>query len=275
METRKIAVACFIGGALCCAVALMFAPSYWWLGFIAGLAGGYISYDFREVWKTIPIAFLRALGRSAKAWKNMVVWAKAWSSRPHPFFWFGAFLALPLILMWWTPTFSPELVTSRGMAILGIFLFIAGYCEMVLVLGFLSYLLALIGAKIVERCFWHEARREGDYREVPLTYANAARWAVEGIYVVMKFFLWDMWRYLLRFVWYLYKLVHSKKRVLCAIYGTLGGVMAYIWLAPASVSFAQRALLVIFGGLLGAAIGVAIWEIVSKKILHVPVNGMA
>ena len=56
METKKIAVACFIGGVLCCAVALMFAPVYWWFGLIAGMAGGYISYEFRKVLVAIPIA---------------------------------------------------------------------------------------------------------------------------------------------------------------------------------------------------------------------------
>lgn len=60
METKKIAVACFIGGVLCCvvcAVAFMFAPALWWLGVIAGFAGGYISYDFREFFKTRPIHY--------------------------------------------------------------------------------------------------------------------------------------------------------------------------------------------------------------------------
>ena len=55
METKKIALACFIGGALCCAVTFMIAPLYWWFGLLAGLAGGYISYDFFN--KGLSIAF--------------------------------------------------------------------------------------------------------------------------------------------------------------------------------------------------------------------------
>ncbi len=47
METRKIAIVCFIGVVLCSAVALLVAPAFWWFGLLAGLAGGYISYEFR------------------------------------------------------------------------------------------------------------------------------------------------------------------------------------------------------------------------------------
>jgi len=294
MDTRKIAVACFIGGALCCAVALIFAPSYWWFGLVAGFAGGYISYEFREVRKAIPIAFLRAVGRKGvNAWKSTIAWAKVWFSQPHPFFYFGVFLALPLTFVFAQYIFSSEPITGPEMVIADIIGLTFVYCEMVTLLAFLSYFIALTGALTVERCCWVSAGdsvsvgvREDGYREIPLTYANAARWTMEGIFTAMKFFLWDLWRYLAivtwkilrffaRFTWHLFRLIHSKERVLCAIDGTLGGAICYIWLAPASVSFVQQALLVIFGGLLGAAFGIANWEIVSKRILHVPVNGTA
>ncbi len=295
METRKIAVACFVAGVLFCIVALIFVPNYWWLGFIAGVAGGYLSCEFREVRQAIPIAFLRALGRKGvKAWKSTIVWAKAYFSQPHPFFYFGAFLALPLTFVLFAKSiFSPELVTGPIMAILGTFLLFLVYGETVLVCTFLPYFLAVIGAAVVERCSWESAGDEvstglqkDGYRKIPLTYANAARWTMEGIFTVIKFFLWDLWRYILigiremlyffvRFTWHLFRMIHSKKRLLCAIDGTLGGTISYIWLAPTSVSLVQQALLVIFGGLLGAALGIANWEIVSKRILHVPVNGTA
>jgi hypothetical protein len=70
-------------------------------------------------------------------------------------------------------------------------------------------------------------------------------------------------------VWYLFRLIHSEKRVLCAIDGTLGGAVSYIWLASATMTLVEQAMLVLFGGLLGAAIGVVNWELISKRIFQV------
>ena len=128
-----------------------------------------------------------------------------------------------------------------------------------------------------------QALQEKGYREKPLTYWNVLRWAMVGVSVIVRFFVWTLWKYLAigvwatlcffgRFVWHLFKLIHSEKRVLCAIDGTLGGAVSYIWFASASVSFPEQAVLVVFGGLLGSAFGVANWEIVSKRILHVPAS---
>lgn len=279
METRKIAIACFIGGALCCAIALMFAPIYWWFGLIAGMAGGYISYEFREVRKAIPIALAAARRGSASAWDNAIASTKAWFSRPHPFFYFGALLALPLTICF--RHYEPEPL-----------LLIIAYGEMAGILGVLFFCFALMGAEM-ERCYWVptmrgvweilEMQRKG-YNEVHLTYIAAARWAVKEVLAITKFLAWTTWKCLTigvwtmpcffgRFVRHLFILIHSEKRVLCTIDGTLGGAMSYIWLASAHMSSAEQAVLVIFGGLLGAAFGVANWELVSKRILRVPVNG--
>ena len=298
METRKIAVACFIGGALCCAVALMFAPVYWWFGLIAGMAGGYVSYEFREVRKAIPIA-LRAAGRgSASAWDGLIASVKAWLSRPHPFFYPSTIVALPLWVRFIGPTWVSEVLSGK-MPIAMTILFVGyGYAFLVIMLFGLISILAMIGARVSERCYWvptmvasgsnqqkWSARmREKGYREVPATYAHVLRWSVKGFGLTLKFFTWTLCKYLAigmwatlcflgRFAWHLFKLIHSEKRVLCAIDGTLGGAASYIWFASSAMSFPEQTVFVIFGGLLGAAFGVANWEIVSKRILHMPASG--
>jgi hypothetical protein len=85
METRKIAVSCFIGGVLCGAVAMLFAPAYWWLGLIAGFAGGYISYEFKAVVQAIPEALELTKGEIVQGitstWNDFVSFWR----RPHPF----------------------------------------------------------------------------------------------------------------------------------------------------------------------------------------------
>ncbi|MEK7089596.1 MAG: hypothetical protein AAB920_02140, partial [Patescibacteria group bacterium] len=70
METKKIALACFVGGALCATVALLVAPLYWWLGLIVGFAGGYVAYEFREVLKAIPIAWCATVEVISILWRE-------------------------------------------------------------------------------------------------------------------------------------------------------------------------------------------------------------
>lgn len=297
METKKIAVACFIGGALCCAIALIFAPIYYWLGLIAGIStgvvSGYVSYEFREVLKAIPIALRAARRGSVYAWDGLLALAKEWFSHQHPFFYLGILLSLFFIIPMSQFIFTPRVVEETGI-VGSIMTAIMVWIDALAVFGLLISGLARTGAMNVERCYWQpiwivaDDEREAyikklhadGYCEKPLTHLNVLRWTVFGIAVTILFFTWTLWKYLAiavwaticflgRFAWHLFKLIHSQKRVLCAIDGTLGGVASYIWLASSATSFAEQVVLVIFGGLLGAAFGVANWEIVSKRILHV------
>jgi len=304
METKKIAVACFIGGALCCAVALMFAPVFWWLGIIAGLAGGYISYEFREVRKTIPVALRAARKKSASGWESAIAKARTWLSKPHPLFYPVAIVAIPFYV-WMLYRFVPlkEILSmpSIGIIVFSVFfvaLLVAAFIELTLVITVPFLIFAFIGARVGERCYWwplfmsNETEMEEDAQKLekkglqrrPLNYRNVARWTTKGLGLTVLFFMWTLWKYLAigvwatlcflgRFAWHLFKLIHSEKRVLCAIDGTIGGAISYIWLASTSMLFAQQVTLVVFGGLLGAAFGVANWEIVSKRILQVSANG--
>lgn len=310
METRNIAVACFIGGALCCAVALMFAPVYWWLGLIAGMAGGYISYEFREVCRAVPIA-LRAAGRGGA---NTIAGTIAWFNKPRYVFYSAAILTVPICLwlfsfhageFWYLqdprtgePLYLPDTFRVVGTTLA------AFLSSMALIVFF-----AGIGT-LYEDCYWYpfltssswsyESENERirrlenlELHKEPMNYRNLSRWFLKGVGVTILFFVWYMWKWIAvcifksirylskivppvlfgvcRFVWHMFKLIHSKKRVLCAIDGTLGGAISYIWLASSATSFQQQMMLVIFGGLLGGAFGIAHWEI-SKKMLHVSVS---
>jgi MFS family permease len=308
METKKIAVACFFGGALCCIVALMFAPVYWWLGLIAGFAGGYISYEFREVRQAVPDALRTARKGGASAWKNVIAKARAWLSEPHPFFYPAAVVTAPFFLwgayyvvQFFMNDFS-QLGVVGGMFV-SILLFgiaILAFVEMTWMIIVPFSILAFIGVRMGERCYWwpfllpsSEAQTKEEVKKLeekglqrkPINYSNVLRWTAKGFGITIMFFVRTLWKYLTigvwkmlcfsgRFAWYLFKLIHSEKRVLCAIDGTLGGAVSYIWFASASMSFAEQALLVVFGGFLGVAFGVANWEIISKRLLHlVPING--
>ena len=295
METKKIAIACFIGGALCCAVALMCSPVYWWFGMLAGFAGGYISYEFREVLRAVPVA-LRAAGRgSVWAWEEAVDRTREYLSERHPFIYSATVITTPLFV--WGMYVFPLMTTKDGstMSVLWkIFVVFVGaiaFAEIVMVTVSIMAIFAFIGARVGERAYWwpplmhtdSDRPQELEAKSLqlqPLTYANVWRWISKGIGFTILFFVWTLWKHIAigawktlcflgRFAWHLFKLIHSHKRVLCTIDGTLGGAVSYIWFASAPMSFGSHVALVIFGGLLGAAFGVANWGIVSKRVLRV------
>jgi len=300
METRKIALACFIGGALCSLVALLFAPAFWWLGLIAGFVGGYLAYDFREVLRAIPKAAHEVGQIIAKEWPG----TKKWLVRPRPILYLTMSLA---IVMCSIVPLLDRLVEARitsGFVFLAV-LMVATFS--VSIFGVLATLMEK-GADS-ERSFalstpedetrWANRRKyysDMGYAEKPYTYANAYRWLARGIGVVclavIRFFFWDMWRPVGEFllqalifvglvlfgcVFYpclfgckLFKLIHSHKRLLCAIDCAIGGAMSYLLLARSAHTLGAQVALVLFGGLLGAGLGVLNWEVVSKRLLHVP-----
>lgn len=300
METKKISIACFIGGAICCAVALMVAPALWWLGMVAGFAGGYVSYEFREVRRAVPVALRAASNGTSWAWHSLVKYVEEWLAEPHPFAYFGAIVGLPFFV--WTashlvnPDMQPD--ASSGVyivsAVLQVIMLPIAFVQTVFAGLFILAPLAFIGARVGERCYWwpaifgsmgeqssrsDELDAKGLRREAT-TYTNVLRWTAKGIGITVIFFVWTLWKYLAigiwamlrffgRFAWHLFKLIHSQKRVLCGIDGALGGAVAYVWLQPTSYAVGEQAVLVVFGGLLGAAFGVINWEVVSKRILHV------
>lgn len=276
METKKIAVACFIGGALCCAAALMFAPVYWWFGLFAGLAGGYVSHEFREFIQAIPVAWRTTKRDIVHVWNEASAWAK--HILVHPCF--GLFILSVLIAIVFRYNFFIESkeanVTSFNLWIASLIL--AVYC----VTAFFGFFITM---GICTDKNPDIARVELGIGYGKFTYTQCIKWTGKGIFQTIKFLSWIIWKYLaigivtgIRFLgcfaWRLFKLIHSEKRLLCAIDGTLGGALSYIWLASAATSFAGHTVLVVFGGLIGAALGVVNWEIVSKRILHVaPANG--
>ena len=297
-DTWQIGRACSIGGALCALVALLAAPAFWWLGILAGLAGGYISHEFREILRAIPIAFQAARTGGRDTASGLVFLAQQlrlavrwFFAQSHPIFYpavvLGTLLWLPVLSI-----FLPWLATNPGSSTLAnIFLGAESFVLLMMVSVMLLIGFAFLGSRFVEGCFWYPflssppSFREGflarGYTEASITYRNFLRWVAKGFGLVLLFLVWTWWTQTLRFVlwvvprflcvfaWQLFTLIHSHKRVLCALDGTLGGVAAYLLLAHPGMGLAQQAVLVAFGGFLGAALGVLNWELVSKRWLKV------
>lgn len=300
MEARKIAIACFIGGAICCAFALMVAPVLWWFGMIAGFAGGYVTYELREVLRAIPVALCAAGKGSSWVWRSLVDVVEEYFKKPHPFAHLAAIIAIPF--WYWLVSRLISEISNQEVLVEGIvfnfFLVILmpiAFVEMAAVASFPIVFFAFIGARVGERSYWVPMEgdnltipREEIYKRIetkglkckPLSYRNAYRWITKGIGITALFFVWTLWKHLAigmwktllffgRFAWYLFKLIHSQKRVLCGIDSALGGALAYVLLQSMSYAVGEQMMLIVFGGLLGSALGVVNWEIVSKRLLNV------
>lgn len=294
METKKIAIGCFVGGVLCVAVALMCAPMFWWLGLLAGMAGGYLGYEFREVLWAIPIAWRKSRRSVSTWWTETDKKVRGWSLDPHPLFYY--WITTITIMIWGCmiyKIFSSETELNLGNSFLFMILLVEFNIVPSLFVLLLTLIFALIGARVGEKCFWFpfsmlddksqesEAKKlekEG-YRKEVLTGKNFFRWIMKGVGLTILFFVWTAWKYLFigiglllcfwgRSGWEFFKLIHSKKRVLCAIDGTIGGTVVFFCFGSTPLIFSQQILVVFFGGLLGAVIGVLNYEIVSKRILH-------
>ena len=120
-----------------------------------------------------------------------------------------------------------------------------------------------------------------------ITYKNVIYVIILGLSVILESLIWTIWKYIAigiweilhllgKFLWYLFKIIHSRERILCAVDGTIGGTLSYFYFSPTAGSFPAQVTLVIFGGLLGMALGVLNWEIISKRILRIaPVENQA
>lgn len=308
MKKRKVAFSCFIGGILCALVALRFTPNYWYVGILAGLAGGYLSYEFKKVWRAIPIVWQATHQGSINTGRNVIVSIEKWFQKPHPFLYLALIISFPVCIlvvkiMLIDMNLLAVLVSAMNETLFGekfllsstlVILVILYACiPILLIQGILIRFFTFIGSRIGERCYYlpsslsdrgkkeliQELSEKG-YCEKPITYTNIFRWAMKGVGLTILFFVWTLWKYMFigiwkmiyysgMFLWYLFKLIHSQERVLCAIDGTLGGVISYIYLISPFMSFTEKIVLVVFGGLLGAVIGILDYQIISKRILGV------
>jgi hypothetical protein len=122
--------------------------------------------------------------------------------------------------------------------------------------------------------FW-QGDRQGDKN---LTKRDNGLIMIKYLNPVMFLAGWPLWmvcqvpklvRFLLRFFWYFLKIIHHFRRVLCAVDGTLGGLAAYFLFASPGMPLISMMLLVIFGGFLGAGMGILNWNLISVRWLKV------
>jgi len=230
---------------------------------------------------------------------------KEWLKEPHPFFYpgFGLGVALFITLFstarWSEMFLREETIYGALVDVLIIVLAISMMSALIIFsTSMLLWALAFLGARYTENAYWHgevtiPSEQEEWYglHQMPMTYANAYRWIgkllwfglvkvfitfpIKVVRVALEFVvagIFGFYRLLMmtpRFVYELVKLVHSDQRLLCSIAGTVGGLVAIVGFrvfGPQAPSIVEYLMVPVFGGFIGAALGIASWELVSKRV---------
>lgn len=254
-QSWKVFFACAFGAAIGTMIALELHPALAWLGGIAGGVVGYFSYEFRRVIAAIRIA-----------WLYVIRW------RPDTEYWMlyrrafiYSFCELLLLTLWMffaagmlmgPMLFSIEPTARTGWSILISISFVA----LTFVLAFEqvgdSTRLILVGKESLEEYQKRTVRMLIQRNPASVIFFQLPRFAIKGgRYAVRRFP--DGIRIALRFLWTVFKLIHSEERLLCGIDAFAGAMVGY---------FSGSVLL---GAVAGGLIGVANYEIVSRRILKV------
>jgi len=310
METKKIAIACFLGAMICTAIALAFTPQYWWLGLLSGVAAGfitgYVSYDVKDVVLAMPRAWRQTVRHCRNGWygsgRLIVKTALFLRGLAEAFWWLVSrrhpFLHLPMLagitcmvlmfICFPVDPSDPDIGTVIGV------LTMFNFCILLIALQLL-FSLSNEALERKKQKFWVPSLWEVFDDQDSMINREVEKGLSPqkpGYFSVMHYFsigvLHSIKPYLkiavkvilspLYFVFYLvpvfvcklFLLVHSRARLLCAIDGTLGGTIAAIYFRSVAFGSAEYIVAICFGGILGTAWGILNWEIISKRILKIP-----
>jgi hypothetical protein len=247
--TAKIGKACLVGGLAGGAAIALLPWNYAWLGILIAFAVGYLAYEFREVMEAIPKVWQEVSGRakSDKA-KETYRWLLT-SPCSHLGLLIGAAALLAIYqeygLSWW---------------MLLVLLF--SYAAANLVIIFMVWLPGIIA--------WNEmARRlEKPHQKLSMQQATSL--------ISYRNFAWLVWQHFRfpivapimfsKFLWEVFKLIHSDKRTLCAFNSALATTTFYVFFWSKNIPTGEHIAFVLSCALFAAVLGVLEWKLFGKKL---------
>lgn len=255
-EILKVGRACAIGSAVCVALALAIMPKFWLLGLVAGIAGGYIvghfGYEFGKTAAAIPVAFssLSAVGSGVQSkFEKVGLWLKLNQAHLVPGLVVGLVLA----------PFAIEAIRIKPYADF----YSYDWAIFWVIPAFLCFFGILVLATL--NLVGTEMQTKGEFEEKQ--YGLALLDGLIGLFWVGAFLAWYLWKFIAIGAWNLFKAVHSAQRVACGVDSVLGGVLT-IWgfmqWGPAMPTFGEYMVAVFFGALIGAAIGIVMFQLLVK-----------
>lgn len=230
-RTFKVFIACALGAGIGAFTALEVARALWWVGMLVGGFVGYLTYD--------PMA----VGRAARtAWRTVGGWQPDWAYWKAFTVISGAFMAIVFSVTTLMMIIS-LVVGNHGMVYdeNGWFPMICVFMGLVLFLGF----------TIAEEDKNDQSRLRK--WELAILLGNPLVAPFYGLVKLVQCtpsILRGAWR----FVCVFFRLIHSDLRLLCAFDAALGASVGF---------FTGSALL---GALIGGVMGVANYEIISKRV---------
>ncbi len=250
MDTRlKIFLACALGAFIGALTALEINGYFWWLGCIVGGVVGYFIYELNTVLAAIPRAW-----RAATSWRPNMVMIKLRLSFGFGLFCMSSsfiiFFGSIIIIGAWDASGNPMSIMTVS---------IISIC----ICGFM-FLLGMATKPVNNIVEYKQFTREC------ILYANPVAvyiyWPVVGIILGIK----NIPRAIrvtchasitvggvtATFTKKLFLLIHSEERLLCGVWAATGSLIGY---------FAGSA---IIGAAAGGLLGVADYEIISKRVLH-------
>lgn len=253
-RSLKVFIACFLGGCIGSVVALEVSKYLWWVGLLVGAAVGYLSYEFKEVVRAIPLAWHRVMHwhPDRKFWKNFGYFFFRICS-VYATFLFGFFILMYSIV-------AMSHADKKEM----VYLFVNMFVLTSLTLSAATALAIGWSTRLEE-----EVQRNRRELKTLLYKANpiivylyyVPKYTAIGIWFVVcciPYFFVSIGRGFAKlglFVWTVFKLIHSDIRLLCAVDAAIGVCVGF-FLGSA-----------IFGGLAGGLWGVLNFEILSKRVL--------
>lgn len=248
----KVFLACALGALIGSIVALQLNQYFWWLGLIIGGFIGYLSYEFKKVMRIAPKAWKMAKGTDRKEIRIKIIRKT------------GKTLARIL--------FGYSVCLVSGF----LFLMNASILMVMISPGFyfwskinklsdpVYFQIAFIGAAVISSMFFLaamccEISDENDkYQDrkftslvIALVITPILTIPLLALYVTYKLAPW-----IIRFIKYLFILIHSDIRLLCATDAAIGTAIGY---------FSGSA---IIGAIAGGIFGVINYKVVSQRILR-------
>ncbi len=227
-ETWKVFFAAAFGAGAGTLVAFEMSISFWWVGLIAGGLTGYFSYEWRQVIAAIPAAY-----RAARGWKATKHYWQAVG--------YETFLSMVVIPMILTMVILPLMISvkqdffialNESAFILCVIMGMTGFFSLVEVMALTKvddtnllsvarnfrYMIYIFFPPVV--LFWH----------LPRGMWWVVKWLPGAIMPTSVAFVRSvvaLVRFLSRFSWQFFLLIHSERRLICGVDAMLGAAVGY------------------------------------------------
>ncbi|NQT49536.1 hypothetical protein HQ571_02465 [Candidatus Kuenenbacteria bacterium] len=300
-DWKKVGIACFAGAVTFYLLAILLAPAFKILSLFGGLAAGYVGFEFKEFIRAIPKAFLESMGSA----KGALIRFGKWLHQSDPFDLYPSIIGLiaSAFISPWCCYITITMDNGASLTLTKTILWCAFVVFIVtlfttgiicLTLSSLMKFLASYGAKMEEfhifpmyESFTQDTRdkiianyEERGYTKGKISHRNVYHWMALAVKdISWTIFAWTFWRlwiniamiigWLIAFAYNfslnMIKYVHSRERVLCALDGTLGGLLAWTHLSSVASGAVEQLFVACIGGFLGALIGIANYELLSVR----------